>query len=93
MKNKGYAKCWGQIRCIMGDVQVANKTEIFGQESTLGWGGGGSYKTSLFSSWVKTISASFTKIFKKLFSNVQSGNSRILDYTVNSLSTLFVRSA
>ena len=37
MKNKGYAKCWGQIRCIMGDGQVANKTEIFGQESTLGW--------------------------------------------------------
>ena len=41
MKNKGYAKCWGQIRCIMGDGQVANKTEVFDQESTLGWGGGG----------------------------------------------------
>ena len=25
----------------MGDVQVANETEVFGQESTLGWGGGG----------------------------------------------------
>ena len=25
----------------MGDVQVANKTEVFGQESTLGWAGGG----------------------------------------------------
>ena len=24
----------------MGDGQVANKTEVFGQESTLGWGGG-----------------------------------------------------
>ena len=57
----------------MGDGQVANKTEVFGQESTLGWAGGGgvgSYKTSPLSSWVKTISASFTKIFKKLFSNV-----------------------
>ena len=58
----------------MGDVQVANKTEVFGRESTLGLagggGGGGSYKTSLLSSWVKTISASFTKIFKKLFSHV-----------------------
>ena len=31
---------------------------------------GGSYKTSLLSFWVKTISASFTKIFKKLFSHV-----------------------
>ena len=52
---------------------MANKTEVFGQESTLGWAGGGgvgSYKTSPLSSWVKTISASFTKIFKKLFSNV-----------------------
>ena len=39
MKNKGYAKCWGQIRCIIGDVQVANKKEVFGQESTLGWAG------------------------------------------------------
>ena len=56
----------------MGDGQVTNKTEVFGQESTLGWRGGGvgSYKTSLLSSWVKTISASFTKIFKKLFSHV-----------------------
>ena len=26
MKNKGYAKFWGgEIRCIMGDVQVANE--------------------------------------------------------------------
>ena len=53
---------------------MANKTEVFGQESTLGWAGGGggvgSYKTSPLSSWVKTISASFTKIFKKLFSHV-----------------------
>ena len=24
MKNKGYANFGGQIRCIMGDVQVAN---------------------------------------------------------------------
>ena len=24
MKNKGYANLGGQIRCIMGDVQVAN---------------------------------------------------------------------
>ena len=23
MKNKGYAKFWGQIRCIMGNVKVA----------------------------------------------------------------------
>ena len=61
---------WGEIRCIMGDVQVANETEVFGQESTLGWAGGGgvgSYKTSLLSPWVKIISASFAKIFKKLF--------------------------
>ena len=51
---------------------MANETEVFGQESTLGWAGvgGGSCKTSLLSSWVKIISALFTKIFKKLFSNV-----------------------
>ena len=23
MKNKGYAKCWGQINCAIGDVQLA----------------------------------------------------------------------
>ena len=22
MKNKGYAKFWGQVRCVMGDVQL-----------------------------------------------------------------------
>ena len=88
MKNKGYAKCWGQIRCIMGDVQVANKTEIFGQESTLGW------ELQDLSSFV--LGENYLCI---LYENIQeaffscSGNSRILDYTVNSLSTLFVRSA
>ena len=25
MKNKGYAKFWGEIRCIMGDGQVVNR--------------------------------------------------------------------
>ena len=76
MKNKGYAKCWGQIRCITGDGQVANKTEVFGQESTLGWAGGGSWELQDLSSFVLgenylcMVSASFTKIFKKLFSNV-----------------------
>ena len=88
MKNKGYAKCWGQIRCIIGDVQVANKTEIFGQESTLGW------ELQDLSSFV--LGENYLCI---LYENIQeaffscSGNSRILDYTVNSLSTLFVRSA
>ena len=24
MKNKGYAKVWGQTKCTMGDVQMAN---------------------------------------------------------------------
>ena len=87
MKNKGYAKCWGQIRCIMGDGQVANKTEIFGQESTLGW------ELQDLSSFV--LGENYLCI---LYENIQeaffscSGNSRILDYTVNALS-IFVRSA
>ena len=72
----------------MGDVQVANKTEIFGQESTLGW------ELQDLSSFV--LGENYLCI---LYENIQeaffscSGNSRILDYTVNSLSTLFVRSA
>ena len=28
MKNKGYAKFGGQIKCIMGDVQVAYKFRL-----------------------------------------------------------------
>ena len=93
MKNKGYAKCWGQIRCIMGDVQVANKTEVFGQESTLVWGGGG-WELQDLSSFVlgeNCLCILDENIQEAFFSC--SGNSRILDYTVNSLSTLFVRSA
>ena len=72
----------------MGDGQVANKTEIFGQESTLGW------ELQDLSSFV--LGENYLCI---LYENIQeaffscSGNSRILDYTVNSLSTLFVRSA
>ena len=72
----------------MGDGQVANKTEIFGQESTLGW------ELQDLSSFV--LGENYLCI---LYENIQeaffscSGNSRILDYTVNYLSTLFVRSA
>ena len=37
----------------MRDVQVANKTEVFGQESTLGWAGGaGSWELQDLSSFV-----------------------------------------
>ena len=37
----------------MGDGQVENKTEVFGQESTLGWaGGGGSWEWQDLSSFV-----------------------------------------
>ena len=36
----------------MGDGQVANKTEVFGQESTLGWGGGGSWELQDLSTFV-----------------------------------------
>ena len=67
---------------------MANKTEIFGQESTLGW------ELQDLSSFV--LGENYLCI---LYENIQeaffscSGNSRILDYTVNSLSTLFVRSA
>ena len=78
----------------MGDGQVANKTEVFGQESTLGWAGGGSWELQDLSFFV--LGENYLCI---LYENIQeaffscSGNSRILDYTVNSLSTLFVRSA
>ena len=52
----------------------------------------GSVKTPPLSPWIKIISASFTKRFKKLFFNVLE-TLTILDYTVNSLSTLIARSA
>ena len=80
----------------MGDVQVANKTEVFGQESTLGLAGGGRGGGELqdLSSFV--LGENYLCI---LYENIQeaffscSGNSRILDYTVNSPSTLFFPSA
>ena len=63
---------------------------LFGQESILVEVG--VEKTLPLSSWIKIISASSTKIFKKLFFNVLA-TLAILDYTVNSLSTLIVHSA
>ena len=65
---------------------------MFGRESTLVGVGLGSVKTAPPSPWIKIISASFTKIFKKLFFNVLA-TLAILDYTVNSLSALIVHSA
>ena len=74
--------------------QIMNRTKssnyLFGQESILVEVG--VEKTLPLSSWIKIISASFTKIFKKLFFNVVV-TLAILDYTVNSLSSLIVHSA
>ena len=39
MKNKGYVKFWGQIRCIKGDLQVAYGIECWKKSYTaIRWG-------------------------------------------------------
>ena len=37
MKNKGYANFWGQVWCIMGDVQVAYSLRLCKHDKC--WGG------------------------------------------------------